>query len=154
MGRFILVTIAYFCLGFAPHSLAEQHPDFSGHWILNLDRSHFGKMPKPNGMTLTATSSGDTMHAVQTMDSPVGPVTTESNWIADGKPHEAPGANGGTTVTRWEGNILYSERKSSDGLYQEKVWLTLSEDGKTATEKVWTRGPEGANLRTLIWQRG
>lgn len=153
MGRFILATIAYFCLGFAPHCLAADHPDFSGHWILNLDRSHFGKMEKPNGMTLAATMSGDTMHAVQTMDLAGGPVTTESNWIADGQQHDALGANGGTIVARWEGNTLYSERKSSDGLYNEKVWLTLSKDGKTATEKVWTKGPEGTNLRTLVWQK-
>jgi hypothetical protein len=38
-------------------------------------------------------------------------------------------------------------------MFEEKVWLTLSKDGKTATEKVWSKGPEGANLRTLIWQR-
>ncbi len=87
------------------------------------------------------------------MDSQGGPVTTESNWIADGQEHDAPGANGGTTVTRWEGSVLYSQRRSSDGMYDEKVWLTLSKDGKTATEKVWTKGPEGANLRTLVWQK-
>jgi hypothetical protein len=153
MGRLLLLTIAYFGLGFAGHALADDHPDFSGHWILNLDHSKFGKMPKPTGMTLVATNDGDTMHSVQTMDSQGGPVTTESDWIADGKEHDAPRANGGKTVTRWEGNTLYSERRSSDGMFQEKIWLTLSKDGKTATEKVWARGPEGANLRTLVWQR-
>lgn len=153
MGRLILLTIAYFCLGFAPHCLAADHPDFSGHWILNLDKSSFGKMQKPNGMTLVATMSGDTMRAVQTTDSTGGPVTTESNWIPDGKQHDASGANGGTIVARWEGNTLYSERHSADGSYDEKTWLSMSKDGKTATEKVWTKGPEGTNIRTLVWQR-
>lgn len=157
MGRLMLLTIPFFGLGFAARGIAEDrvdnHPNFSGHWILNLDKSKFGKMPKPMGMTLVATTSGDTMHAVKTMDSQGGPVTTESNWIADGQEHDAPGANGGTTVTRWEGSVLYSQRRSSDGMYDEKVWLTLSKDGKTATEKVWTKGPEGANLRTLVWQK-
>ncbi len=153
MGRLMLITIAFFGLGFAPHSFADDHPNFSGHWILNLDKSKFGKELKPNGMTLTATHSGDTMHAVQTTESAGGPITTESNWIADGKEHDASGANGGKIIARWEGNVLYSERKSSDGLYDEKVWLSLSKDGKTATEKVLTKGPEGNDLRTLVWQR-
>ena len=132
---------------------ADSHPDFTGHWILNLDQSKFGKMQKPNGMVLEATRIGATLHAVQTMDTPGGPITTESNWIPDSQEHDTPGANGGKTVTKWEGNILYSERRSSDGMFQEKTWLSLSKDGKTATEKVWTRGPEGAELRTLIWQK-
>jgi hypothetical protein len=153
MGRLLLLTIAYFGLGFGGLALADDHPDFTGHWILNLDHSKFGKMPKPTGMTLVATNDGEKMHAVQTTDSQGGPITTGSDWIADGKEHDAHGSNGGKTLTRWEGNTLYSERKSSDGLYREKIWLTLSKDGKTATEKVWAWGPEGANLRTLVWMR-
>ncbi len=68
MGRLMLLTIPFFGLGFAARGIAEDrvdnHPNFSGHWILNLDKSKFGKMPKPMGMTLVATTSGDTMHAV------------------------------------------------------------------------------------------
>ena len=153
----MLLTIAFFGLGFYARVVADNgavdRPNFSGHWILDLDHSKFGKMPKPTGMTLVATNDGDTMHAVQTMDSEGGPITTESKWIADGKEHDALGANGGKTVTRWEGNTLYSERRSSDGLFEEKIWLTMSKDGKTATEKMWSKGPEGVNLRTLVWMR-
>jgi len=50
----MLLTIAYFGLGFAIRAVADDHPDFSGRWILNLDQSKFGKMPKPTGMTLVA----------------------------------------------------------------------------------------------------
>jgi hypothetical protein len=153
MARLLLLTIAYFGLGFYARMVADDHPDFSGHWILNLDHSKFGKLPKPTGMTLVATNEDGKMHAVQTMDSQGGPVTTESNWVPDGKEHDALGANGGKTITRWEGKTLYNERKSSDGLFEEKIWLTLSKDGKTATEKVWAKGPEGSDLRTLVWQR-
>ncbi len=28
----------------------------------------------------------------------------------------------------------------------------MSQDGKTATEKVWTKGPEGTNMSHLVWQ--
>jgi hypothetical protein len=38
-------------------------------------------------------------------------------------------------------------------MFQEKIWLSLSKDGKTATEKVVAKGPEGTEVRTLVWQR-
>ena len=149
MRRLLLLLIACLVTGLA----AGGHPDFSGHWIVDLDRSKFGKMQKPNGMTLHATASGDTLHAVQTMETPGGPVTTESNWIPDGQEHDVPGANGGKMVAKWEGDTLYSERRSSDGMFEERIWLSLSKDGKTATEKVWTKGPDGTDIRTLVWQK-
>ncbi len=151
MRRLLILTslLATACLGLG---LAQGKPDFSGTWTLNLNRSNFGKMLKPNGMKLTAKRDGDTMHAVQTTETPGGPESTESDWIADGKEHDTPG-NGGKSLTKWEGNTLYSERRSGDGSYQEKIWLSLSNDGKTATEKVWTKSQNGTNLRTLVWDR-
>jgi hypothetical protein len=147
----MLLTIAYFALGFGGPVFAADHPDFSGHWSLNLDQSRFRNSPKPTGMTLVATHNGDTMHAVQTMDSEGGPVTTESEWIPDGKEHDGP--NGSKTMTRWDGDTLYTERQSADGTLQERVWLVMSKDGKTATEKVWTKTATGTNVRTLVWRR-
>lgn len=154
MGRLLLFTVA--CVGIAFGS--DRKPDFSGNWTLNLDQSNFGKSAKPNGMTLKVTREGDNMHAVQTTVSQVGPSNVESDWVLDGKEHDAtsstPGsATPGKLMTKWEGDTLYSERKSNDGTFLQKVWLTLSSDGKTAHEKVWTKGPEGTNFSNLIWER-
>lgn len=148
MYRLLFLTIA--CLGLV---FADGKPDFSGHWVLNLDQSKFGKAPKPTGMTLVATRNGDNMHAVQTVDSTGGPTSTEGDWIMDGKEHTTNGANPGKQLTKWEGNTLYSERQSADGAYLEKIWLTLSSDGKRATEKVWTKTPTGSNTSNLVWER-
>jgi hypothetical protein len=139
MGRLFLLTLA-----FAGLAIAAQ-PDFSGNWVLNLDKSNFGKSHKPDGMTLKVTRDGDNMHAVQTTNTPGGPTDVAGDWIVDGKQHDK-------TTTKWEGNTLVSERAMDDGTSQ-KIYLTLSSDGKTTTEKVITKGQDGSNTSTLVWER-
>ena len=151
MGRLILLTIAYAGMVFGANSGGK--PDFSGNWLLNLDKSHFGKSHKPDGMTLTVKRNGETMHAVQTTQTPGGPMDFAGDWILDGQQHDYSGPMQGKVVSRWEGNTLYSERKSNDGSFDQKIYLTLSSDGKTATEKVITKGTDGTNTATLIWER-
>lgn len=148
------MVLSMACLGFAiAGSAGDSKPDFSGNWTLNLDKSKFGKAAKPTGMTLKVTRDGDVMHSVQTTDSQGGPSDMASDWVVDGKEHDVPGSTPGKVVTRWEGNTLYSERRSNDGSYLQKIWLTLSADGKTATEKVSTKGTEGTNTSNLVWER-
>ena len=152
MARLLLLTIASLGIALAG-SAGDGKPDFSGNWTLNLDRSTFGKAAKPTALTLKVTRDGDVMHSVQTNGSQVDSKETESDWIVDGKEHDSPGPAPAKVTTKWEGSTLYSEHKSNDGSYTQKIWLSLSSDGKTATEKVWTKGPDGINLSNLIWQR-
>jgi hypothetical protein len=152
MSRALLLTIA--CVGIAMAATSgDGKPDFTGNWVLNLDHSNFGKAPKPTGMTLKVTRNGDNMHAVQTTDSQGGPTDFAGDWIVDGKEHDTSSTTPGKILTRWEGNTLYSERKSNDGSFIQRIWLTLSSDGKTATEKVSTKGADGTNTTRLIWER-
>ncbi len=67
--------------------------------------------------------------------------------------HDTVSATPGKELTKWEGDILYSERRSTDGSFMQRIWLSLSADGKTATEKVWTKGAEGTNISNLVWVR-
>jgi hypothetical protein len=152
MGRVLILTC--FCLATALGGTSDDSkPDFSGNWTLNLDRSNFAKGAKPDGMSLKVTRDGDVMHAVQTTNSVGGPTDAQSDWIVDGKEHDTDSATPGKVTTKWEGNILYSERRAIDGSFLQRIWLSLSSDGKTATEKVWTKGAEGTNESRLIWMR-
>jgi len=143
MGRLLILTLAI--AGLAIADSGNGKPDFSGNWVLNLDKSNFGKSKKPEGMTLTVTHNGDNMHAVQTTNTAGGPLDVKGDWILDGKEHD-------NATTKWEGNTLVSDRRMTDGTTQ-RIYLTLSSDGKTATEKVMTKGPSGSNTSTLVWER-
>lgn len=56
------------------------------------------------------------MHAAQTTNTAGGPVSTQSDWIADGKEHDT---STGKSLTKWEVNTLYNERRSNDGSFEE-----------------------------------
>jgi len=134
-------------------SSGDGKPDFTGIWILNLDKSKFGDAAKPTAMSLKITRDGDATHAVQTTETTGGPTYVESNWVIDGKPHASASNPREKVITKWEGNTLYSERRSDDGSQVERIWLTLSSDRRTATERVYTKRPEGTNVSSLVWQR-
>ena len=148
MSRVLLLTIALLGVAFA--GSPGDKPDFTGDWTLNLDKSNFGKAPKPTGMTLKVARDGDVMRAVQTTNSDAGPTDIQSEWIMDGKEH---GSATEKSLTRWEGNTLYSEHRANDGTYTLRIWLSLSADGKTATEKVLSKTADGENVGRLVWER-
>ncbi len=131
-------------------------PDFTGSWSLNVGKSSFGKMPKPQSMTLKAMRKGEVLHSVQTMDDGQGPKSVEGDWFLDGKQHPVdPTAQGNkqTQMSRWQGNTLVAERRSDDGSYHENIRMNISGDGKTATEHISVKSPNGSNTSTLVWER-
>lgn len=132
---------------------AANHPDFSGRWELNVAKSDFGNAEKPVRMTLVSENKDGYLHSVQTVSTPQGDETSERDWYPDGKQHAYPGAVPGHSVTKWEGNTLVSERTSQDGQYKETIHLTASADGKTATETINSKNPNGTNKVRLIWER-
>ena len=93
------------------------------------------------------------MHSVQTTYTPQGTATAEADWYPDGEKHSYQRPTPGYSVTQWDDDALVSEHRSNDGQYYEKIRLTLSHDGKTATEEVDSKTPNGANHSKLIWRK-
>ena len=148
----LVVSLGVWAAGRDPR--ASGKPDFSGRWELDISHSSFGKMKPPTRMTLEAIHHGDTLHATQTSyDQAGGPDAVEGDWFLDGKEH--PLGSGGqiVSVSKWDGNTLISERKSKDNSYDETIRLTLSADGKTATENISVKDPNGSDKRKLVWQK-
>ncbi|MDQ6676618.1 MAG: hypothetical protein M3Z09_04910 [Acidobacteriota bacterium] len=152
MIRNVLVLLA----GSLMMMSAADKPDFTGNWTLNVGKSSFGNMPKPQSMTLTAAKKGEVLHSVQTTEDGQGRKSTEGDWFLDGKQHPVDptaGADRQTEMSKWDGRTLISERRSDNGRYLETIHMTLSRDGKTATERVSVKSPNGNNTSTLIWER-
>ncbi len=129
-------------------------PDFAGRWELDTSHSSFGKMNRPTRMTLEAIHHGDTLHAIQTSYNQAGgPDAVEGDWFLDGKEHPLGFDGQMVSVSKWDGNTLSAERKSKDNSYLEAIRLTLSSDGKTSTEDITVKDPNGSDRRKLIWQK-
>jgi hypothetical protein len=133
--------------------VAADHPDLSGKWELNTQKSTFSKKNyNPVGMTLEVTRLGDRFHSkLITVDGMNGNSVTEGDWFLDGMTHPIPGTEW-IQMSKWEGNVLVAEKKSPEG-YEERVRLTLSPDGKQATENLFVKNSEGSGSSTLIWDR-
>jgi hypothetical protein len=132
---------------------AASKPDFTGTWELDIKRSDFGNLSKPARMTIQSTVEGDAMHSVQTTYVEQETQTAEFTWYLDGKRHSSDKPVPGYSVTRWEDATLVSDRLSNDGAYKETIRMSLSADGKTATETIETKNPSGTNKEKLIWHR-
>lgn len=146
----LLLAVAMSCV-------AADKPDLTGTWICNLDQSKFGKMAKPQSLILKVERKGEVLHAVQTKDDGQGGRAEEGDWFLDGKVHpvdpKAADPNKMTTMSKWQGNTLLAERKSSDGTFDEKIRLTLSSDNKKATEHITVKAPTGGGDSTLVWEK-
>ena len=134
-------------------AFAASKPDFTGRWELDVNKSDFGGVTKPARMTIESSMQGDMMRSVQTTYAQQDTQTTEFTWYVDGKRHETDKPVPGFSITRWEDTTLVSERQSTDGAYKETTRMSLSRDGKTATEIVETKTPSGNNKEKLIWHR-
>ncbi len=134
-------------------AVGASKPDFTGVWELDVKKSDFGGSPKPARMTIQSTMQGDAMRSVQTTYAEQENQTAEFTWYLDGKRHSSDKPVPGYSVTRWEDTTLVSERQSQDGAYKETIRMSLSKDGKTATESVETKNPSGSNKEKLIWHR-
>ncbi len=136
-----------------PSRAEDKKPDFTGTWELNVGKSSFGKMPKPTRMALTSSYKGDVLHASQTTYDQQGDRTVEGDWFLDGKEHPLAEFGPGKSVTKWVGSTLVNEKKSDNGQYEQTGRLSVSRDGKMATEKIHTKNPNGENNSTLVWER-
>lgn len=143
---FALAVIAGFTM------LGAGQPDLAGTWVCNMDKSSFGKTPKLQMLTLKVErKGGDLLHVIQTMDDGQGPKEYAMDWFMDGKMH--PMDPKMTSMSKWDGNMVVADRKSDDGAFEEKIRITFSSDGKTATEHVSVKTPTTSNDSKLIWEK-
>ncbi len=152
MVRMLRIALVLALMGIAGWA-NEKKPDFTGDWELNIAKSNFGKMPKPSRMTLKSEYKGDVMHATETTYDQEGHRTVAGDWFLDGKEHPLAEFGPGKSVTKWVGDTLVNERRSDNGHYRQSDRLSLSKDGKVATERVHTKNPNAENNSVLVWEK-
>ena len=151
MKRFLVCFTALAALACA--APPDGKPDFSGYWELNLAKSKFGKMVKPTRMTLNVQRDGDRSKAEQTTWNEQGESSNSGVWYLDGKDRPAEAAGQTMEKTRWDGNTLVNEKRSLDRTFVETIRMSLSPDGKTATEEVRVKSPNGDNREVLVFDK-
>ncbi len=121
----------------APNAGAQGTPDFSGTWVLQIDKSDFGPMPAPQSRTDVIEHKGATLTIRRSAVSPLGLIEATLTYGIDGKPYtNTAGPTTTTSRLKWEGQVLVMEGTLStaqgDAAFVDR-W-SLSADGKTLTQ--------------------
>jgi hypothetical protein len=131
------VLLALVVTGLAAGAVADDKPDFSGKWKMDVAKSDFGPMPAPESQTSVIDHKDPKLKVTATVKGgPQGDRTSESNYTTDGK--EVTNKQGEVeikTVGSWDGkNLVLKSKLEFQGTPVEitETW-TLAEGGKQMT---------------------
>jgi len=126
--------------------VAADKPDFSGNWKLNVDKSDFGPMPKPEKADYTIVHKDPEMNVKSVAVGSMGEMTNEVKILTDGT--EFTNTVRGQEVkgtAKWDGKTLVVTQKleiQGTAITFIQKW-TLSDDGKSIVQEVNISTPQG-----------
>jgi hypothetical protein len=133
---------------------ATDHPDMSGTWTIDAQKSDFGQGPVPDDLQLKLRVEGADFYVTQ---SGGGQSDLDLHFSTDGKEmaNDVPGAKI-TGKHHWEGSVLIGELKiaSDDGNTMSfKDRISYSADGKVMTLDRDVSGPMGDGKMKIVLNR-
>lgn len=134
-------------LAFLASTALADHPNFSGDWNLNIDKSNMGPMPPPTSMTRKVEHSDPALTFTEAVvGSPQGDMTTTFKVTTDGKEttNQLMG-NPAKTTAKWDGDTLVIDLSLDFQGTEVKMtdkWV-LGDDGKTLTDNRHITAPQG-----------
>jgi hypothetical protein len=153
MLRRAIVAVLLSLTLYSVAALAADKPDFSGTWKLNVAKSDFGPMPKPERVEYVLAHKDPELIVKSTAVTQSGEVTNESKIITDGT--EFTNELRGQQITgtaKWEGKTLVVTRKTTmqgTDLVLVQRW-TLAEDGKSIAQEVSITTPQGELQQKVV----
>ncbi|MGD0001461.1 MAG: hypothetical protein ABSE21_15290 [Bryobacteraceae bacterium] len=126
--------------------VAADKPDFSGTWKLNVEKSDFGPMPKPEKADYTIVHKDPEMNVKSVAVGSMGEITNEVKILTDGT--EFTNTVRGQEVkgtAKWDGKTLVVTQKleiQGTAITFIQKW-TLSDDGKSIVQEVNISTPQG-----------
>jgi hypothetical protein len=135
---------------------AQQKPDFSGTWVLNVANSEFGILGGPNSRIDVISHKGSSLSDDITAVAPQGKQEYKNNYTTDGK--QAVNKLGTLEIrstAKWLGRNLVISSKyvvNNANISSEATW-TLSPDGKTLTMTTRFKGSVGDTSQKLVFEK-
>jgi len=135
---------------------AQQKPDFSGTWKLNVTKSDFGPLPAPESRTDVITHKEPSLSNSVTAQTAQGKQEYTVSYTTDGKEVlNKMGPREIKSTMKWDGSNL---KVSSKFLYNdspvtgESTW-SLSPDGKTLTINGHFSSSMGEADQTFVFEK-
>lgn len=136
---------------------AESHPNFSGTWVMNAEKSDWGQVAAPDNMKYVVRHNGASLVLLSTQDS----VTKRLDMTTDGLERMTEEDADSEIWARvyWQGNVLVWEgrRKAKPARQVDPIsWVSrwsLSEDGKVLTVKRQITVVQGTLEQTVVLEK-
>jgi hypothetical protein len=136
--------------------VAQQKPDFSGTWKLNVSKSDYGVLPGPTSRTDVITHKEPSISNHVTSESDQGKLDYTLTYSTDGKETtNTVGERVAKSTAKWEGNnlIINSKLKVGDADIDVVATWVLSADGKTLTLNVHLSSAMGEADQKIVFER-
>jgi len=137
-------------------AFAQQKPDFSGTWKLNVAKSDFGALPGPESRTDVITHKDPSLSDNVTAEGAQGKQQYTVNYTTDGKevvnkigPREIK------STLKWEGSdlVISSKFLYNDAEVNARASWALSPEGKTLTITVHFASSLGETDQKIIFEK-
>jgi len=151
-----LVLIAFLLALPLTPIVAQEKPDFSGTWKLNVAKSEFGALPGPQSRTDVITHKEPSFSDSVSAENAEGKQQFTANYTTDGK--EAVnkiGPRDVKTTVKWAGkNLVFNSKLlyNDSDVTVETTWA-LSDDGKTLTISAHYTSTLGETDQKLIYEK-
>ena len=137
-------------------ALAQDKPNFSGDWELQVAKSEFGPLPAPESQVLVIDHKEPKLQIKATSKGPQGEQTITRNVTTDGEENtNQVGGNPWKSKSRWEEKALVTE--SNFELQGNKIRIkdrwTLSDDGKSFTNNRELASDMGEASQKLVFSK-
>jgi hypothetical protein len=149
-----VVVVAAMLLSLA--ACGAKAPDLSGNWKLSVEKSKWGKVRKPTGVTLEIQHNEPSLkYWGRVVDAESEGREFSFDGAIDGREYPVHGAfaEGKIVFERKPGNVIVSTFHSNDALLSETAETSVSADGKTLTRHVRLRRPESELTWTEHYDR-
>ena len=133
-----------------------QQSSFSGTWKLNREKSKWKSLRKPISVIVTIDHKQPAFSYSGSLVDADGELRNfEFSGFVDGKEYPAQREYGeGKVILKWAGlNTLTATFKTNDGRWVETTSRSLSRNGKTLTQQLRVKGPEGEVTWTEIYEK-
>jgi len=141
----------------AVFAAAQDKPNFTGKWVLDLSKSNFEPLPAPDSLTRVIDHKEPKLKISETTKDQRGERTRDREITTDGKENKTTvGTNEYVSKSRWDGNRLVTEGtlKLQDGTNIDvKETAELSDDGNVMTVKRELKSPQGEATQKLTFNK-
>lgn len=139
---------------------AQDAANMGGTWRLNIEKSVWGKHPKPSNGTISIEHREPSFKYSGHVGMAQGSETADQqsfqfDGTIDGKDYPVTGSprQESVAVRRINARTIESQRKGPDGKVVETARTTISPDGKQLTRSIKATGPNGDISWTEFYER-